>query len=47
MVFWCIFSVLHYFRKAILLGAGLMIVVILAVSIWDRAVVNYVRDADS
>lgn len=26
MVFWCIFSVLYYFRKAILLSAGLMIV---------------------
>jgi len=35
MVFWCIFSVLYYFRRAILLIIGLAVVVMLAVSIWN------------
>jgi len=46
MVFWCTFSVLYYFRRAILWTIGLMIVVIVAVPLWDW-VVKFVLDADS
>jgi len=38
MLFWCIFSVLYYFRRAILLIVGLMIVAISARFVWDEVV---------
>ncbi|CUS10662.1 unnamed protein product [Tuber aestivum] len=44
MIFWYIFSVLYYFRRAILLTAGLMTVVVLAMAGWERVAVSYVFD---
>ncbi|KAG0642212.1 hypothetical protein HOY80DRAFT_1020917, partial [Tuber brumale] len=46
MVFWCIFSVLYYFRRAILLITGLAIVVTLAVPIWEQLGMRDVFRAD-
>ncbi|PWW79854.1 hypothetical protein C7212DRAFT_361036 [Tuber magnatum] len=42
MVFWCIFSALYYFRRAIFLTAGLVIVVVLAMLTWEQVAANYV-----
>ncbi|KAG0135284.1 hypothetical protein HOY82DRAFT_552272 [Tuber indicum] len=40
MVFWCIFSVLYYFRRAILLTTGLVVVTVLALTIWEQLVIK-------
>jgi hypothetical protein len=40
MVFWCIFSVLYYFRRAILLTTGLVVVTVLALAIWEKLVIR-------